>query len=66
MLFRTSDLAMPADAKKAAQALFCHNTALCKISEDLIFHATPTVAPLNRWTSPELQRSRLGFAPMPR
>ena len=54
MLFRTSDLGMPADAKKAAQALFCHNTALCKISEDLIFTDPYRLAPLNRWTSPEL------------
>jgi 5-methylthioribose kinase len=54
MLFRTSDLGMPADTKKAAQALFCHNTALCRISEDLIFTDPYRSAPLNRWTSPEL------------
>jgi 5-methylthioribose kinase len=45
---------MPADAKKAAQALLCQNTALCKISEDLIFTDPYRIAPLNRWTSPEL------------
>ena len=35
ILFRTSDLGMSADAKKAAEALLCQNSALCKISEDL-------------------------------
>ncbi len=57
-LFRTSDLSMPAAAKKGMQALFCQNTALCKISEDLIFTDPYRMAPLNRWTSPELD----GFA----
>ena len=61
MLFRTSDLGMPADAKKAAQALFCHNTALCKISEDLIFTDPYRLAPLNRWTSPELDPFAAAF-----
>ena len=37
MLFRTSDLGMSAEARKAAQALLCQNTALCRISEDLIW-----------------------------
>ena len=61
MLFRTSDLAMPADAKKAAQALLCQNTALCKISEDLIFTDPYRIAPLNRWTSPELDGLAAAF-----
>jgi 5-methylthioribose kinase len=61
LLFRTSDLAMPADAKKAAQALLCHNTALCRISEDLIFTDPYRVAPLNRWTSPELDGLAAAF-----
>jgi 5-methylthioribose kinase len=61
MLFRTSDLGMPADAKKTAQALFCHNTALCKISEDLIFTDPYRTAPLNRWTSPELDALAAAF-----
>jgi 5-methylthioribose kinase len=61
VLFRTSDLAMPADAKKAAQTLFCQNTALCKISEDLIFTDPYRVAPLNRWTSPELDGLAAAF-----
>ena len=61
MLFRTSDLCMPADAKKAAQALLCQNTALCKISEDLIFTDPYRIAPLNRWTSPELDGLAAAF-----
>ncbi len=54
MLFRTSDLSMPAAAKKTTQALFCQNSALCKISEDLIFTDPYRTTPQNRWTSPEL------------
>jgi 5-methylthioribose kinase len=61
MLFRTSDLGMSADTKKAAQAVFCHNTALCKISEDLIFTDPYREAPLNRWTSPELDGLAAAF-----
>jgi 5-methylthioribose kinase len=61
MLFRTSDLAMSADAKKTAQALLCQNTALCKISEDLIFTDPYRIAHLNRWTSPELDGLAAAF-----
>ncbi len=61
MLFRTSDLGMPAATKKAAQALFCQNTTLCKISEDLIFTDPYRIAPLNRWTSPELDGLAAAF-----
>jgi len=61
MLFRTSDLGMPADAKKAAQAVLCQNTALCKISEDLIFTDPYRIAALNRWTSPELDGLAAAF-----
>jgi 5-methylthioribose kinase len=61
ILFRTSDLGMPADAKKAAQALLCQNTALCKISEDLIFTDPYRIAALNRWTSPELDGLAAAF-----
>jgi 5-methylthioribose kinase len=60
-LFRTSDLGMPAAAKKATQALFCQNSALCKISEDLIFTDPYRMAPLNRWTSPELDGLAAAF-----
>jgi 5-methylthioribose kinase len=61
MLFRTSDLGMSAASKKTAQAVFCHNTALCKISEDLIFTDPYRIAPLNRWTSPELDGLAAAF-----
>ena len=53
-LFFTSDLAMPAAAKKARVATFCINTELCKITEDLIFTDPYYAAANNRWTSPQL------------
>ena len=53
-LFFTSDLALTADSKKALIAAFAGNTALCKITEDLIFTDPYRVAELNRWTSPQL------------
>ncbi|WP_421696477.1 S-methyl-5-thioribose kinase [Aestuariivirga sp.] len=53
-LYFTSDLALTADRKKAMIAAFAGNTALCKITEDLIFTDPYRVAELNRWTSPEL------------
>ena len=53
-LFHTSDLALPAAEKKRRMAVFCGNTALCKITEDLIFTDPYRVAELNRWTSPQL------------
>jgi len=53
-LYFTSDLAMTADRKKALIAAFAGNTALCKITEDLIFTDPYRVAELNRWTSPQL------------
>lgn len=53
-LFFTSDLAMPAADKKARMAVFCDNTELCKITEDLIFTDPYRVHERNRWTSPQL------------
>jgi len=53
-LYFTSDLALAADRKKALIAAFAGNTALCKITEDLIFTDPYRVAELNRWTSPQL------------
>jgi 5-methylthioribose kinase len=53
-LFMTSDLALPAAEKKAMAAVFCGNTELCRITEDLIFTDPYRVAKLNRWTSPQL------------
>ncbi len=53
-LFHTSDLHLPADEKKRRVALFSANTALCKITEDLVFTDPYRVAEGNRWTSPQL------------
>lgn len=53
-LYFTSDLALTADRKKALIAAFAGNTALCKITEDLIFTDPYRMAELNRWTSPQL------------
>lgn len=53
-LFGTSDLALTAAEKKLQVAAFCGNTALCKITEDLIFTEPYMVAENNRWTTPQL------------
>ena len=53
-LFQTSDLAVPAGRKKAEVAVFCANTELCRITEDLIFTDPYMVHERNRWTSPQL------------
>ncbi len=53
-LFHSSDLALGAAAKKDLIADFAGNSALCKITEDLIFTEPYTIAENNRWTSPQL------------
>lgn len=53
-LFFTSDLALPAGEKKRKVAVFCDNTALCKITEDLIFTDPYMPHERNRWTAPQL------------
>jgi 5-methylthioribose kinase len=53
-LFHTSDLHLTATAKRSRIADFLGNTALCRISEDLIFDEPYFAAPLNRHTSPQL------------
>jgi 5-methylthioribose kinase len=53
-LFHTSDLYLSATAKKRQIGTFLTNTALCKISEDLIFDEPYFAAPLNRHTRPQL------------
>ena len=55
-LFMTSDFALPAGEKKALTAVFCDNTELCKITEDLIFTEPYRIAERNRWTSPQLDK----------
>ena len=39
-------------------ALFCDNTELCRITEDLVFTDPWRVAEANRWTSPQLDATR--------
>lgn len=53
-LFFTSDLALPAGDKKRKMAVFCDNTELCKITEDLIFTDPYMIHERNRWTKPQL------------
>jgi len=53
-LFHTSDLYLTAAAKKQRIGAFLANTALCKISEDLIFDEPYFAAPLNRHSRPQL------------
>ena len=60
-LFFTSDLAMPAHRKKDLTAVFCGNTELCKITEDLIFTDPYRKSERNRWTSPQLDRIAAEF-----
>ena len=60
-LFLTSDLGMGAADKKARVALFCGNTALCGITEDLIFTEPYMVHDNNRWTSPQLDDIAAAF-----
>ncbi len=60
-LFNTSMLASTAEAHKARIELFASNTALCKITEDLVFNDPYRVAELNRWTSPQLDGIKAEF-----
>ncbi len=53
-LYFTSDLGLPAGDKKQLMKVFCDNTELCKITEDLIFTDPYRVHERNRWTSPQL------------
>ena len=60
-LFKTSDLYLPAGEKKRRIAVFCANTELCKITEDLVFTDPYRDAKLNHWTSPQLDDIALEF-----
>jgi len=53
-LFYTSDLYLTAAVKKERIGTFLANSAMCKISEDLIFDEPYFSAPLNRHTQPQL------------
>ncbi len=52
--FYTSDLALSAAVKKTLWTRFAPNTALCKITEDLVFTEPYLEAENNRWTTPQL------------
>jgi 5-methylthioribose kinase len=60
-LFKTSDLYLPADRKKALMGEFCGNIELCKITEDLVFTDPYRISPGNRWTSPQLDDAAAAF-----
>jgi 5-methylthioribose kinase len=60
-LFKTSDFYLSAAVKKAKMQTFCANTELCKITEDLVFTDPYRQAKLNRWTSPELDKTAATF-----
>ena len=49
-LFFTSDIAVPAAEKKARIAAYLGNTAMCRITEDLIFDEPYYDAPMNHHT----------------
>ena len=53
-LFHTSTLGLTAEQFKGMVSDFAGNTALCKITEDLIFTEPYMLAENNRWTSPWL------------
>jgi 5-methylthioribose kinase len=53
-LYFTSDLHLSAEQKKQRIGDFLANTAMCKISEDLIFDEPYFPAAMNRHTSPQL------------
>jgi 5-methylthioribose kinase len=54
-------LAGTAAEHKARAELFASNTALCKITEDLVFTDPYREAPLNRWTRPYLDAQKQAF-----
>lgn len=60
-LYNTSMLAATAEDHKARIGLFAANTALCKITEDLVFTDPYREAPLNRWTRPHLDPLKAAF-----
>ena len=53
-LFKGSDFSMKADLRKKDVALFAGNTALCDITESLVFTDPYFDAPMNRHTTPQL------------
>ncbi len=60
-LFNTSVLAGAAAEHKRRVELFARNVELCRITEDLVFTDPYREAPLNRWTSPQLDADKRAF-----
>jgi 5-methylthioribose kinase len=60
-LFKTSDLHLRAADKKQLMKVFCDNTELCKITEDLVFTFPYMEEESNRWTTPELDETAAAF-----
>jgi 5-methylthioribose kinase len=60
-LFNTSVLAGGAAEHKRRVELFARNIELCRITEDLVFTDPYREAPLNRWTSPQLDADKRAF-----
>jgi 5-methylthioribose kinase len=60
-LFNTSVLAGGAAEHKRRVELFSRNIELCRITEDLVFTDPYREAPLNRWTSPQLDADKRAF-----
>ena len=61
-LFHTSDFHLPAVVKKEQIATYLTNTAMCKISEDLIFDEPYFSAPMNHHTDPYLDDAAQSFS----
>ncbi len=60
-LYHTSDFHLPSAVKKEKIGSFLANTALCKISEDLIFDEPYFDAPMNCHTAPQLDDLATAF-----
>ena len=61
-LFYTSDFFLSAAQKKNKMAQFAGNTAMCKITEDLVFSEPYFNAPMNKWNSPALDETMQSLA----
>ena len=61
-LFYTSDFYLSAAEKKNKMVQFAGNTAMCKITEDLVFSEPYFNAPMNKWNSPALDKTMESLA----
>lgn len=60
-LFKSSGLALPGVVLRSAIAKWSRNTAMCALTEQVIFTDPYTNAAINRWTSPELDNYAMGI-----